>query len=278
MPWQKIDDQFGVSRKVTRLPRRHRLAAVGLWTLAANYSVRSGTDGVLDDVELEEVLATPALTDELVRVGLWHRTGHDCARCAQPPADGVVVHDFLQFNPPASTVDAVRRKKSEGAIHANHLRWHEKREVIDPDCPLCESDKRSDIRSPERVASDSESESVTNPPVPVPVPGLTRANSGPVSPDPAARAEQTDEEIIRAEAAKVGIRSLTRVRRALEPAVGDVSAAVAVDIARGVIALANEPVRSVDAYVEVACLNSPDEVRGVWRQFAPAGELTLEAA
>jgi hypothetical protein len=78
--------------------------------------------------------------------------------------------------------------------------------------------------------------------------------------------EPTDEEFIAEQAATVGIRNLARIRKALDlalpnPHTHPISDAQAIDLTRAVISLATSPVRSVEAYVEKACVNSPDEVR-----------------
>jgi len=123
MVWQKIDDQFGVSKKVLKLPRREvraplRLACVGLWTLATNQSARLLSDGVIEAHELEELGATPTVVDELIRVGMFHGNGHDCDRCVPVPAGDIVIHDVLHYNPSrdevleARAADAARKKKS----------------------------------------------------------------------------------------------------------------------------------------------------------------------
>ena len=110
MGWQKIDDQFGVSQKVIRIPRKRRQQVVGLWVLAGNYSARALTDGRLEAHELEEIDARPADVAELVRVGLWHRHGTACASedCVPAPAGGVTIHDYLRYNPSRAEVEANR--------------------------------------------------------------------------------------------------------------------------------------------------------------------------
>lgn len=110
MGWQKIDDQFGVSQKVIRIPRKRRHQCVGLWTLAGNYASRALTDGRLEVHELDELDAKPADVDELVRVGLWHRHGDVCDsdRCVPAPGGGVSIHDYLRYNPSKAEVEAGR--------------------------------------------------------------------------------------------------------------------------------------------------------------------------
>jgi hypothetical protein len=268
MVWQRNDDQYGVSKKITRIPRKPimaaaRLAAVGLDQLAMNYSVRALTNGILDENEIEEVLATEELVDLLVKVGRWHRHGHDCDRCVQPPEGGVVIHDFLVYNPDASSVSAARADKSEGGKRGNHTRWHAKRGISDPSCEWCATGDRSDVRSRTESGRESDTESLRNPPVPGPVPRQTddRDTHSPVT-KVDAHASETDEGFIRAEAARVGIRNLRRCKRAIHRVVGPLpSDAHLIDMVVAIIQLANEPVRSVEAYVETACLNSPGEVR-----------------
>lgn len=108
MPWQRIDDQFGVSQKLIRIPRKRRQQVVGLWTLAGNYAVRALTDGVLEAHELDELDARAVDVDELVRVDLWHHAGHSCKSCVAAPVGGVVIHDFLVYNPSRGKVEAER--------------------------------------------------------------------------------------------------------------------------------------------------------------------------
>lgn len=83
----------------------------------------------------------------------------------------------------------------------------------------------------------------------------------PVPHEPDASAEQTDQEVIRESAVSTGIRSMARIRRALAPLIGDAHDAVLIDTTRAVLELATGRVRSVEAYLETACINSPDEIR-----------------
>ena len=108
MVWQRIDDQFGVSKKVIRIPKRRRQQCIGLWTLAGNYAVRALTDGVLEEHELAELEARQVDIDELVRVDLWHAHGHRCGTCAPIAKGAIVIHDFLFYNPSRDKVEADR--------------------------------------------------------------------------------------------------------------------------------------------------------------------------
>lgn len=280
MVWQKIDDQFGVHKKVIRIPRRKRLEAIGLWLLVLNYSGRQGTDGVLEEHEIEECLGKPLILDQLVRVHLWHRPGHECESCSQPPAGGIVIHDFLVYNPDAASTTGERESKSEGGRHGNHVRWHEQRGVVAAGCEWCTP---SDIRSVGESESDGITDSTTDrivvaseSPGPVPVPDpLTDVTYLPgVSSDPAARdgidpqlaAIIGEREFLAAEATRLGVRKLPEVRASLQAVVGPIvfNDSYILDLIRRIIELASEPVQNADAYVKSACVNSPDEVRAQW--------------
>lgn len=230
MGWQKIDDQFGISRKVTRIPRRYRLAAVGLWELASNYASRSETDGVLHGVELEEVLATDALVHQLVTVGLWHQLGHDCERCVQPPSDGVVIHDYLEYNPSRAQLEAKRASDR-------------KRKGI----------QRDSARIPDGLREDSVS------PSPVPVPMTDMTNDTQVSHVGDVAPKLTDRE--KSQARVAGITNLPAVLEALTACCGPMAPAAGILLAQAICARSRGPVKRVDGYVLTAVEKSPDDVR-----------------
>lgn len=270
MGWDKNDDQFGIHRKVIRIPKKQRFAAVGLWTLAKNYSARALTDGVLEAHELDELDAPAPLVAELIRVVLWHRGDDICEKCVSQlgdkghtdaiPGDAIVIHDYLDYNP--SRTEALEAREKERVRKASQR-----------------SSGKSPAGSPTGtpagtpVGSDPES----GHPVPVPSPSpLTDVTYLPgVSSDPAARAEGIAPELVsiieereftRAEAAKLGIRDISKVRRLLESVVGPMPPddAYVIELTRAVISLALEPVQNADAYVDVACQKSPTEVTAQW--------------
>lgn len=263
MVWQRVDDQFGVSKKVTRIPPKLRLAAVGLWELASNYSARESTDGVLDSAELESVLATRVLVAELVRVELWHGSDHECEHCVQPSPGGIVIHDFLEYNPDASSVAAARESKSDGGRLGNHVRWHVQRGVTDPRCDLC--------AIPHPIGTPIGKRSLRNPPVPGPVPdpdlGQTDMadshTSGPVG----NRASGTDEGDLGAlcerQAAALGVE-LGKVRTAVGKACGRFPGpTVLMRIVATVLERATPPVKSPTGVV----LSSVRSDWAEWQKF-----------
>lgn len=264
MVWQRNDDQYGVSRKITRIPRTIRLAAVGLDQLAMNYSARSHTDGILDEHELEEVLAQPELIDALVKVERWHRAGHDCARCVQPAENSIVIHDFLVYNPDSGSVATETEQKSLGGRQGNHVRWHVQRGKRVAGCDWCAIGERSD----DRVGTDVGSES----PVPVPVPNYLNdinhpPNSGSVSD---ARDSESDQKMMGrlrrealVEAQRLGIKNLSDVRDWLEQASGQaLDMGQAVLLAADVLRRSKRDVDDADAYVIGACRKTPGRVAG----------------
>lgn len=267
MVWQRNDDQYGVSRKVTRIPRSKRLAAVGLDQLAMNYSVRAHTDGVLDENELDEVLAQPELIDALVTVERWHRAGHDCARCVQPPESGIVIHDFLVYNPDSASMAARTAEKSEGGREGNHRRWHAQRGISVPGCEWCARDNRSDNRS----GSDVNPNRSPNPPGPGPVPkDLTDTKKNPKSGHLSnAGARKTDQKLLdrlRTEALidaqRLGITDLPTVRDWLERSTGRTfTMGDAVELARDILSRAKGDVQDADRYLIGTCRKSPSRVR-----------------
>ena len=50
---------------------------------------------------------------KLVRAGLWHAAGHDCADCPQPATGDYVMHQYLTYNPTRRQVSERREKAAE---------------------------------------------------------------------------------------------------------------------------------------------------------------------
>jgi hypothetical protein len=266
MGWDKNDDQFGIHRKVIRIPKKTRLAAVGLWALTKNYSARALTDGVIEAHELDELDAPATLIAELVRVELWHRGDAVCEKCVAQlaekghtsavPADAIVIHDYLDYNPSRKEALAAREKER-----------------------VRKASQRASTRSPSGTPTGSDLES--DHPVPVPVPSpvpspLTDVTYLPgVSPDPAARESGIspelallveEREFIRAEADKLALRDVPKARRHLEAVVGPMPAddAFVIELVRAIVMLALAPVTNADGYIRTTCENSPAEVQAQW--------------
>ncbi len=243
MVWQKIDDQFGVSQKVIRIPRKRRQQCIGLWTLAGNYATRALTDGRLEVHELDELDARKTDIDELVRVGLWHRPGDECdspyEHCRPAPDGGVSIHDFLVYNPSREKVLADRQ--------AERVRKAEQRES-----------KRRPAKRPSGTPAGTPAGSDAVSEQPVPVPSQSRPDphvtdvtylpeSGPVG-DRANPRTDLSEEII-AEANRAGVPDLEAVLAILEPIVGPLNPRHGVELARVILRRAKSPVRDPTAYI-----------------------------
>lgn len=112
MVWFKVDDGFYTSRKVLSIPRTQRLAAVGLWTMAGNWSARELTDGKVPDYVLAEIGATPRLRQALIEARLWLDRG----------SAGVEFHSWSDYQPTREEVEAERAKAAE-----RQRRWREKK-------------------------------------------------------------------------------------------------------------------------------------------------------
>lgn len=101
MPWFKIDDGFYTSRKVLSIPRTCRLAAVGLWTMAGNWSARELTDGVVPEYVLAEVGATSRLRQALVEARLWLDHG----------SAGIEFYEWASYQPTRAQIEHEREKE-----------------------------------------------------------------------------------------------------------------------------------------------------------------------
>lgn len=260
MVWQKIDDGFGIHRKVTRIPRKQRLEALGLWLLALNYSGRNGTNGLLEATDLEECLVRTPLMSELVRVGLWHKPGHECDDCEQPQVEGAVIHHFLVYNPDAASTAGEVEGKSQGGRYGNHVRWHETRGRRIAGCDWCESDIRSDTES--LIRSDTNRISIaSSSPGPVPGPDpletdMTNANRS----SHEIPAREVDDPIEVAQRER-NITNLGRIRRAFRGLIDDeASDGEVIDLAGMVLDRARGFVDNPEAYIETAALKSRDEI------------------
>lgn len=101
MVWFKVDDGFYTSRKVLSIPRTSRLAAVGLWTMAGNWSGRELTDGKVPGYVLAELGATPRLRRALVEARLWLDHG----------PDGIEFNKWSEYQPTRARVEDDREKE-----------------------------------------------------------------------------------------------------------------------------------------------------------------------
>jgi hypothetical protein len=97
MAWFRLDDKFHAHPKVMRAGN----AAVGLWVRCGTYSAGYGGDGCVP----AEIIAKYGDRREvaaLVAARLW-----------VPCDDGMLIPDFLQYNPSKAEDDERRRRDAE---------------------------------------------------------------------------------------------------------------------------------------------------------------------
>lgn len=130
MVWFRMDDSFPSHPKVLGIPRRERLATIGLWTLAGGWCAKQLTDGYLAEHMVEEIGGTAKAASMLVEVGLWDLT-----------EGGFQFHDWHHYNPTREEVEAdrtaarermkrIRSGRSSAEVRANNKRSSQ--EVRDP--------------------------------------------------------------------------------------------------------------------------------------------------
>lgn len=140
MTWFKVDDGLHAHRKVRAVRRSHSTktrdtAPFGLWVLAGSWCGDNPTGGFVP----AEVLAEwdddwQQLAARLVAAGLWWET-------AQDGEEGYGFHDWHDYVPsPEGIADA-----KESGRRGNHVRWHERRGEVDPECEFCIGSDRGDI-------------------------------------------------------------------------------------------------------------------------------------
>lgn len=109
MVWARLDDTFFDHPKVERLSDAAFRAHVG----ALVYCNRYLTDGAVSAAQVSK-LTKPKLRAELIAAGVWEER-----------EDGIVIHDFLEYNRTAEQV------KAERAASAERLRrWREQRNAV----------------------------------------------------------------------------------------------------------------------------------------------------
>ena len=104
--WVKVDDRLPSSRKVLRIPRTARPAAMGLWVMTAAWSSRDGTDGWIPAYVIEEHGGELEHAEALVAAGLWDHDDRD-------GEDGYQFVKWAEYQPTQSEIDERRRIERE---------------------------------------------------------------------------------------------------------------------------------------------------------------------
>lgn len=102
MAWFKVDDKLHSAPKLLSIPRKYRLAALGLWTIAGSWSADQLTDGVIPDYMVEEWGGTKTLVDWLVKADLWRKV-----------EDGTEFKNWDEYQPTKADIEAEREKNRE---------------------------------------------------------------------------------------------------------------------------------------------------------------------
>ena len=77
MAWYKVDDRLPTSRKLLRIPRAQRKAAIGVWTLAGAWSSHDETDGFVPAYVIDDWGGDENDANALIKAGLWEHAEHD---------------------------------------------------------------------------------------------------------------------------------------------------------------------------------------------------------
>ena len=106
MAWYKVDDRLPTSRKLMRIPRRDRPAAIGIWTLAGAWSMHEMTDGFVPAYAIEEWGGDETHADALVTAGMWERDERD-------GDSGYQFVNWDEYQPTKADVEARRERDRE---------------------------------------------------------------------------------------------------------------------------------------------------------------------
>lgn len=106
MAWYKVDDRLPTSRKLMRIPRAQRKAAIGVWTLAGAWSMHEMTDGFVPAYAIEEWGGDEGDAQALVRAGMWE----DDERDGDP---GWQFVNWDEYQPTKADVEAKRERDRE---------------------------------------------------------------------------------------------------------------------------------------------------------------------
>jgi hypothetical protein len=154
MPHFFVDDGFSDSKEVLAIPARHRLAAVGLWTLCGSWSASKLQNGFVSDEALKRFGARPTIINALCQItgpdgddwSLWMRV-----------SGGIRFTNWAKWQRTREQVEAYRAAQAE-----------KKRRQRNGTKPPATSDDR-DV-SPGDIKGDNETCPQGTPQTPIPIP------------------------------------------------------------------------------------------------------------
>lgn len=246
MAWFRVDDALSDHPKVLAAGN----AAMGLWVRAGAWSMKHLTDGFIPET-VAALLGTPREVRALVASGLWVSA-----------EGGYRFHAWDGRQPTKEEVEERRRVRSEAGRKGGLKSRPSKREANREASASAGLQPRSkQTGTPSR-----------------PVPSRTQIDDGDTS-RPGTKVDARDTDPVEEGFQSLGFvtaaargRVLSAVRGVLP--VGVVSDAEVVDVAREILAASSGHVKHPVAYVEKACVNSPQQVRGLWEQLPHPGEVT----
>lgn len=153
MAWFKVDDGLHSSRKLMSIPRRHRFAAIGLWSVAGSWCADQLTDGHVPDYMIEEWAPPPSAALALVESGLWERE-----------SSGFVFRNWREYQPSRQDVEAERAASRE---RMREIRARRKREKPQNDAEVGDVFGRTapngseSVRNPDPTRPDPVSKEVS---------------------------------------------------------------------------------------------------------------------
>lgn len=161
MPWFVVDDSAHSHPKMVKAGN----AAVGLWMRCGSYAAQHLTDGIVPG-DIARMYGTAPQINKLVKLRLWHPSGHACEGCQQPPAGDYVMHDYLTYNPTRKQVVDRRSKAAEKKRRQRDGGGHQKQnaDVFDDESRSNRErfeDESSSIHSP--VFEDSAGQDAVSP-------------------------------------------------------------------------------------------------------------------
>lgn len=102
MTWFRVDDGLPTNRKLLSIPRRDRMAAMGLWCVAGAWSSRELHDGFVPLYLLAEIGATTRQANLLTQAGFWIKVD-----------GGWQFKDWQDWQPTRDDVLAKRKKTAD---------------------------------------------------------------------------------------------------------------------------------------------------------------------
>lgn len=107
------------------------------------------------------------LTDGLIPGPTWLKRGTLKSRGELVSAglvdltdDGMVrMHDYTDHQRTAEEVEQVREARSKSGEYGNHVKWHSKRGIVDPDCDHCSQSDRETVANASQRRSQNDRKS-----------------------------------------------------------------------------------------------------------------------